>query len=75
MGEPPRGLSGVDKFPDLVAEMLKMGVSDEDAGKVVGGNLLRVWKEAEGVAAKMAKDGILEGEDEVRGWNDGFELG
>ena len=69
MGEPPSGLNGVDKFPDLVAELLKMGVSDVDAGNVVGGNLLRVWKEADEVAGKMARDGVLEGEDEVKGWD------
>ena len=64
----PRGLEGVDKFPDLVAELLRMGVSDADAGKVVGGNVLRVWQKAEDVARKMHEDGVLEGEDEVREW-------
>ena len=64
----PRGLEGVDKFPDLVAELLRMGVSDADAGKVVGGNILRVWQKAEEVARKMHEDGVLEGEDEVREW-------
>lgn len=64
----PKGLEGVDKFPDLVAELLRMGVSDAEAGKVVGGNILRVWQKAEDVARKMHEDGVLEGEDEVRGW-------
>jgi membrane dipeptidase len=64
----PRGLEGVDKFPDLVAELLRMGVSDVDAGKVVGGNILRVWQKAEDVARKMHEDGVLEGEDEIREW-------
>ena len=64
----PRGLEGVDKFPDLVAELLRMGVSDKDAGKVVGGNILRVWQEAEDVARKMHEEGVVEGEDEVREW-------
>lgn len=61
----PEGMDGVDKFPDLVAELLKMGVSDEDAGKVVGGNILRVWKAAEDASKKMHEDGVLELEDEV----------
>jgi membrane dipeptidase len=64
----PKGLEGVDKFPDLVAELLRMGVSDVDAGKVVGGNILRVWQKAEDVARKMHEDGVLEGEDEIREW-------
>lgn len=64
----PRGLEGVDKFPDLVAELLRMGVSDVDAGEVVGGNIFRVWQKAEDVARKMHEDGVLEGEDEVRDW-------
>jgi membrane dipeptidase len=64
----PRGLEGVDKFPDLVAELLRMGVSDVDAGKIVGGNIFRVWQKAEDVARKMHEDGVLEGEDEVRDW-------
>lgn len=49
----PTGLEDVSKFPDLVAELLRQGVSDEDAGKIVGRNLLRVWKEADEVAAKL----------------------
>ncbi|PNS17696.1 hypothetical protein CAC42_3091 [Sphaceloma murrayae] len=61
----PRGLEGVDKFPDLVAELLRRGVSEQDAGKVVGRNVLRVWREADEVAARMAKEGWLPLEDDV----------
>jgi membrane dipeptidase len=32
----------VAKFPALVAEMLRQGIGDEDAKKIVGGNALRV---------------------------------
>jgi membrane dipeptidase len=58
----PAGLEDVSKYPDLVAELLRQGVDDEDAAKVVGGNLLRVWKDVDAVAAKMqANDGpVLE---------------
>ena len=49
----PKGLEDVTKFPDLVAELLREGVSDGDVAKVVGRNLLRVWKEADEVAAKL----------------------
>jgi membrane dipeptidase len=67
----PRGLEGVDKFPDLVVELLKMGVSDKDMGKVVGGNILRVWQDALNVAEKMQREGVREGEDEVKDWGQG----
>lgn len=60
----PRGLEDVSKFPDLVSELLRRGVSDEDAGKVVGGNVLRVWKEVDRVAEKMQKSGDLPLEDD-----------
>ena len=49
----PRGLEDVSKFPDLVAEMLRQGVGDRDAAKVVGRNLLRVWKEVDEVARTL----------------------
>lgn len=62
----PRGLEDVTKFPDLVAKLLKCGVSKTDAGKIVGRNILRVWKEADKVAAKMQKEGVVPLEDEVK---------
>jgi membrane dipeptidase len=49
----PRGLEDVSKFPKLIEELLRRGVSDQDAAKVAGGNILRVWKAAEDVAAEM----------------------
>ncbi|KAI1075224.1 putative dipeptidase [Whalleya microplaca] len=53
----PEGLDDVSKYPDLIAELLKRGVSDEDAGKIVGGNILRVWGDVEKVAAKLQAAG------------------
>lgn len=53
----PAGLEDVSKFPDLVAELLRQGVSDEDAAKVVGGNILRVWREVDAVAEELQKAG------------------
>lgn len=61
----PEGLEDVSKFPYLVSELLKRGVSDEDAGKIVGGNILRVWRESDAVAEKMQRDGELPLEDDL----------
>lgn len=52
----PRGLEDVSKFPDLVMGLLEAGVSAEDAAKIVGRNLLRVWHEADRVAARLQKE-------------------
>jgi membrane dipeptidase len=52
----PRGLEDVSKFPDLVTALLEKGVSAKDAAKIVGRNLLRVWHEADRVAAKLQKE-------------------
>lgn len=51
----PAGLEDVSKFPDLIAELLRQGISDKDAAKIAGGNVLRVWKEADAVAKKLQK--------------------
>lgn len=61
----PQGLEDVSKFPDLVAALLKEGVSDEDAAKVVGGNILRVWKDVDTVALDLQAKGTLPLEDDL----------
>jgi membrane dipeptidase len=53
----PEALDDVSKYPDLVAELLRRGVSDEDAAKVVGGNVLRVWKAVEDVSKQLKAQG------------------
>jgi membrane dipeptidase len=63
----PKGLEDVSKFPDLVAELLRQGVKDADVAKVVGRNLLRVWKDVDAVAAKLAVE-MLPVEDSIPGW-------
>ncbi|SMR55313.1 unnamed protein product [Zymoseptoria tritici ST99CH_1E4] len=62
----PRGLEDVTKFPDLIDLLLEKGVSEEDCAKIAGGNLLRVWHEADRVAAKLQKE--LEPLEDKPGW-------
>ncbi|KAJ5762576.1 uncharacterized protein N7511_005958 [Penicillium nucicola] len=59
----PRGLEDVSRFPSLIAELLKRGVSDADASKVTGGNLLRVWADVDKVALQMQAEGVPPAED------------
>jgi len=49
----PQGLEGVDKYPALLVELARRGWTDEELGKVAGGNMLRVLREAAAVAARL----------------------
>jgi membrane dipeptidase len=40
----PRGLDGVEDFPKITEELVKRGYSNKDIRKILGGNLLRVFK-------------------------------
>ena len=51
----PDGLENVSKYPDLVAELIGRGYSDEDVKKVIGLNTIRVLRQAEQVAARIQK--------------------
>jgi membrane dipeptidase len=50
----PVGLEDVSTYPALIAELLRRGYSAEDVGKVAGRNLLRLMREVEGAAIKIA---------------------
>jgi membrane dipeptidase len=43
----------VSRFPELFAELIRRGWSDEDLRKLAGQNLLRVLREAEATAARL----------------------
>ena len=43
----PAGLKDVSAYPDLVAEFIRRGYSEQDIAKILGGNLLRVWRAVE----------------------------
>lgn len=49
----PVGLEDVSKYPNLVYELLVRGYSTDEIQKILGGNLLRVWKQVEVVSEKM----------------------
>ena len=49
----PDGLEDVSTYPDLFAELLKRGYSEEDLRKIAGLNMLRVMKGAEETAARL----------------------
>jgi membrane dipeptidase len=52
----PAGLESVARYPDLLEELARRGYSDDDLRKVAGLNILRVFKGAEAVAARLQKD-------------------
>jgi len=47
----PTGLKDVSQYPNLIAVLLERGYSEEDIEKICSGNLMRVWREAERIAA------------------------
>jgi membrane dipeptidase len=49
----PEGLEDTSTFPLLLAELSRRGWSESDLRKLAGENVLRVWREAERVAARL----------------------
>lgn len=49
----PDGLTGVETYPALLAELMRRGWSDADVGKLAGGNVLRVMEAVQKVAADL----------------------
>ncbi len=54
VGSLPDGLEGVDAYPRLLAALMTNGWSEADIRKLAGGNMLRVMRGVEAVAAGMA---------------------
>jgi membrane dipeptidase len=52
----PLGLDDVSCFPNLFAELIARGWSDDDLAALAGGNVLRVMRQAEAVASAPAPD-------------------
>lgn len=51
----PLGLEDVASYPRLTEELLKRGYSEGDVHKILGGNVLRAFREAGKVAEKLRK--------------------
>jgi membrane dipeptidase len=49
----PTGLEDVSKYPNLIEELLRRGLSEDDIRKICGENLLRVWSEVERTAREL----------------------
>lgn len=49
----PEGLKDPSDYPNLIAELLKRGYSEEDIQKVCSGNVFRVWNEVNNVADSL----------------------
>lgn len=52
----PEGLTGVQDYPNLLAELIRRGWTDENLAKLAGGNVLRAMRQAEAVAASMKNE-------------------
>ncbi|MFC3712340.1 dipeptidase [Sphingoaurantiacus capsulatus] len=52
----PVDLEDVAAVPNLFAELLRRGYSEADLGKIAQGNILRVMRQAEVVAARLQKE-------------------
>jgi len=50
------GLSGVEDYPNLFAELIRRDWSDQDLSKLAGGNVLRALRRAEAVSASMKNE-------------------
>jgi|CXWL01.1.fsa_nt_gi membrane dipeptidase len=57
----PEGLSDVSMYPNLFAELIRRGWSDQDLELLAGGNLLRVMETAEAVARSMKDEPVVPG--------------
>ena len=55
ISDTPIGLEDVSTFPTLFAELSRRGWSEEDLAKLAGGNVMRVWRDAESAASRIQR--------------------
>ena len=53
ISEGPAGLEDVSAYPNLIEELLRRGLSEDDIRKICGESLLRVWSEVEKTAQEL----------------------
>ncbi|MEM8969772.1 MAG: dipeptidase [Bacteroidota bacterium] len=53
----PTGLKNASDYPNLIAELLKRGYSDEDIEKICYKNVFRVWNDVQDVAQTLTREG------------------
>jgi len=53
-GTGPEGMTGVDGYPLVLAELVRRGWSDADLARLTSGNILRVMKRVEAVAKSLS---------------------
>jgi membrane dipeptidase len=46
----PEGLKDASTYPALIEELLRRDYSEDDIRKLLGGNIMRVWREVESIA-------------------------
>jgi len=49
----PQGLEDVSKYPELIAELIHRGYSDDEIQKILGKNVLRAMRGAEQVSERL----------------------
>jgi len=52
-GQLPEGMDSAADLPKITAELMKRGYSAEDCRKILGGNLIRVFKQVQEVAKQL----------------------
>ena len=52
----PEGISSVSDYPKLIEAVMARGATDEEVKKLIGENILRVWRQNEVNAERLAAE-------------------
>jgi membrane dipeptidase len=55
-GQLPEGIDSPADFPKISAALMERGYSADDCGKILGGNLMRVFREVEAVSRELQSE-------------------